>query len=110
MAVPIIAVLASLVWMFRAPPRPFAVCHKGLNGFLEQYMAEKGTNAYPNAEGDSMKSLAMLMTVCDADHVHFIFPPLARPGQTWGTKDIDRIKQVFKEMGVASEPPEVHAG
>ena len=43
------------------PPGPTLTCHRGLDGAFQQWMIET-TNGdwYPNAEGSSVKSLALL--------------------------------------------------
>lgn len=100
MAVTMIVILAPFVWLLHAPPRPFEVCNTGLDGMFAQYMVQRQTNAYPNVEGDSMKSLALLMSFCDADHAYFVFPPLSRSWHRENRKDLDRrINQIFKEKG-----------
>ena len=48
------------------PSGPDVVCHRGLDGAIQQWMLEaQHTNEYPNVEGSSEKSIALS---ADAGH------------------------------------------
>ena len=47
-------------FVVRFPRDPLCLCQKILNGGLEQWKQEAGTNIWPNLDGDSAKSFAQI--------------------------------------------------
>src|SRR5437016_1029169 len=51
--------MVGVLFVLRSGPRP--VCHRAVDGALQQWMLEIGhTNVYPNASGIGSNSLAMV--------------------------------------------------
>ena len=55
----VICVLAGAL-AIRFPPDPLWLCQKVLDGGLQQWKQESGTNVWPNVDGDSAKSFAQI--------------------------------------------------
>lgn len=64
------------------PSGPDLVCHRALTTALEQWMLENHTNAYPNIEGDSVKSISVIdpyFSTRTNDLPDYIYIPGLRP-------------------------------
>ncbi len=55
----VLAGLALVIVVF-LPPGPHLICHRMLDGALQQWMLENHTNTYPNINGSRLESLSVL--------------------------------------------------
>jgi len=82
----VLAMLLVIVGMLlRFPPGPRPVCHRAIDGALQQWMLESGhTNSYPNADGHGSASLAMIQRYFGDGIQQYGYVPGLRDGDPAG--------------------------
>jgi hypothetical protein len=56
----VVAGLVVVAFLLRFPPDPLWFCQKAMGSGVEQYLQTAGTNAYPNLDGDSLRSFRLM--------------------------------------------------